>query len=197
MVARTGADTAMTEPTAENVWRDRTLAALADLPADLPPAGPSIEAAQFDAARTEAALIEQVAVRFADRFRPGDREYPLTADHPRWHDLVRAALAALRADGLVDDGGGAHRHRPRAGRRRGAGRRAGPPGPQPEPVAPGEQPLLVPGVIAAPLRDRRARARIFRRADEDPGAGDGRDQPAVRGRRRTRRSPGSTGCGGA
>ena len=80
----------MTTPAAEKVWRDRTLVALADLPPDAPPAGPSAEAAQFDAPRTEAALIEQVAVRFADRFRPGDREYPLTAGHPRWHDAVRS-----------------------------------------------------------------------------------------------------------
>ena len=94
----------MTTPAAEKVWRDRTLVALADLPPDAPPAGPSAEAAQFDAPRTEAALIEQVAVRFADRFRPGDREYPLTAGHPRWHDAVRSALAALRTDGLVDGG---------------------------------------------------------------------------------------------
>jgi serine protease AprX len=162
----------MTAPTAEKVWRDRALVALADLPADAPPAGPSAEAVRFDAARTEAALIEQVAVRFADRFSPGDREYALTAGHPRWHDAVRTALAALRADGLVDGGpdgsGAALTDAGRAGvpvalR---AAERVRPP--EPERAVPGEQPLLVPSVIAAPLRDRRARARIFRRADDAP-----------------------------
>jgi hypothetical protein len=143
----------MTTPAEAKVWRDRTLAALAELPPDPPP--------------EEAALIERVAVRFADRFLPTDREYALTAQHPRWHDAVRTALAALRADGLVDadatltDAGRAGL--PAAVRAAGRVRPAAP-----EPPAPGEQPLVVPGVIAAPLRDRQARARIFRRADEDP-----------------------------
>src|SRR3954468_5283930 len=153
----------MNTPAAEKVWRDRTLVALADLPPDAPPAGPSAEAVQFDAARTEAALIEQVAVRFADRFRPEDREYPLTAGHPRWHDAVRTALAALRTGGLVDGGphgpGGAPTHAARAGPEPpppGAGGAAAPAAlraaervrpPEPEAAAPGQQPLLVPGVI--------------------------------------------------
>src|SRR5204862_4687468 len=40
--------------------------------------------------------------------------------------------------------------------------------PEPEPAARGEQPLLVPSVIAAPLRDRHARTRIFQRAEDAP-----------------------------
>ena len=63
------------------VWADRVLAALADLSGEV----------------TETGLIEQVAVRFADRFDPSDRVYAANADCPRWHDAVREACASLPA----------------------------------------------------------------------------------------------------
>jgi subtilisin family serine protease len=144
----------MTAP--QQVWRDRTLVALADLPPDPP--------------LPEAALIEQVAIGFADRFLPGDREYALAAANPRWHDDVRGALGALRDAGLVDAATlvltAAGRDRVPAARAAAArvapdlDRRADDPATA--------SPLLVPGVIAAPLRDRRTRTRIFRRADDEP-----------------------------
>ena len=61
------------------VWADRVLVALADLAGEV----------------TETNLIEQVAVRFADRFGPSDRVYAANADCPRWHDAVREALRSL------------------------------------------------------------------------------------------------------
>lgn len=152
----------MTVPSPEQVWRDRTLVALAELPdlPDLPErSGPD-----------ETALIEQVAARYADRFEPDDREYALAADHPRWHDAVRAALAALREAGFAAADPAGRPTLTAAGRDRvtAAARAAGRVRPtRPEPTEPAA-PLLVPGVIAAPLRDRRARTRIFRRADDEP-----------------------------
>ena len=61
------------------VWADRVLVALADLAGEV----------------TETDLIEQVAVRFADRFGPSDRVYAANTDCPRWHDAVREALRSL------------------------------------------------------------------------------------------------------
>ncbi|MFL6129421.1 MAG: S8 family serine peptidase [Mycobacteriales bacterium] len=72
----------MTEPTA---WRSWVLAALA--------------AAPEGRLESETAVIEAVAIRFADRFAPADRTY--RGDRPSWHEAVRAALAELRGDGLV------------------------------------------------------------------------------------------------
>ena len=72
----------------ESVWSDRTLAAAAALTARRP----SIEMRELD-------VITEVAVMFADRFDPADRDYPVTVDSPRWHREVREALADLRARG--------------------------------------------------------------------------------------------------
>jgi hypothetical protein len=68
-------------------WTDRTLVALANLPTDPPP--------------SDDALVEEVAVLFADRFESADRSYAATGDRPRWHGHVRAALeeAAVRRTG--------------------------------------------------------------------------------------------------
>jgi len=65
------------------VWADRVLVALADLAGEV----------------TETNLIEQVAVRFADRFGPSDRAYAANADCPRWHEAVREALRSLVSQG--------------------------------------------------------------------------------------------------
>ncbi len=105
----------------ESVWSDRTLAAASALTARRP----SIEMRELD-------VITEVAVMFADRFDPADRDYPVTDDSPRWHREVREALADLRAQGLVDADGapprpawpGPRPHRSlRVGRRRPAPRR--------------------------------------------------------------------------
>ena len=69
----------------ESTWRDWVLVALAGLPSGR--------------AESERAVMEEVAVCFADRFGPTDRVYD--ADRPRWHDEVRQALVALRSEGLV------------------------------------------------------------------------------------------------
>jgi hypothetical protein len=139
------------------VWHDRTLVALAGLPADPGP--------------TEATLVEEVALLFADRFVPADRGYSLTDDTPRWHGHVRDALAELRAAGLTRDDGvlaptAAGRGQVDAARAVLAGA-PDPPDGGDEGAAP-EQPLIVPGVIAAPLRDPRAREKIFHRPQDEP-----------------------------
>jgi serine protease AprX len=133
------------------VWADRILVALADL-ADL--AGEV----------TETGLIEQVAVRFADRFGPSDRVYAANADCPRWHDAVREALRSLVAQGLVHDGdspalspaGRDHLDAARAATAEattGAGSQAGG-------SSSDAGPLLLPGVIAPPLRSSASREKM-------------------------------------
>ena len=135
-------------PPAEEIWAYRTLAALDDLTRD----------SEVDV--TEIALIEQVAIRFADRFVPSDRGYAADAEQPRWHNAVLDALSSLRRQGLV--------------RRRGApaltasgrARLAAAPtdldagranGRDTDPTSSEDAPLLVAGVIAAPLRSGQAR----------------------------------------
>jgi hypothetical protein len=122
------------------VWADRVLVALADLAGEV----------------TETNLIEQVAVRFADRFGPSDRVYAANADCPRWHDAVREALRSLVAQGLVHGGdspalspaGRDHLDAARASTAEattGAGGQVGG-------SSSDEGPLLLAGVIAPPLR---------------------------------------------
>src|SRR5215475_5721179 len=122
------------------VWADRVLVALADLAGEV----------------TDTKLIEQVAVRFADRFGPSDRVYAANADCPRWHEAVREALRSLVAQGLVQDGdspalsptGRDHLDAARASTAEattGAGGQAGG-------RSSDERPLLLSGVIAPPLR---------------------------------------------
>lgn len=38
-------------------------------------------------------MIEEVAIRFADRFAPTDRSY--RGEQPPWHDAVKLTTAAL------------------------------------------------------------------------------------------------------
>jgi serine protease AprX len=138
-------------PVGAAVWRARTLVALADLP------GPA----------DEVAVVEAVALRFADLFAPADRDYPLRSETPRWHGAVRAALAGLRAEELVRDGrltaaGRRAVDAARAATGEGAERRSGD-----DTASAG--PLLVPGVIAAPLRAPGSRRRLgFPDADDEP-----------------------------
>ena len=147
----------MTEPTS---WHDWVLVAVAGLPGGR--------------ADSEFAVVEEVAIRFADRFAPVDRTY--AGERPRWHEAVERALAALRSERLV------RRTDPpaltAAGRRRAEAAR--------EPVerARAEQvrhppesieslpdgtpaPLLTPGVIAPPLRSAAERAKMGFEPDED------------------------------
>ena len=72
--------------TQSSVWSDRTLVALANLPAGSDLSVPDV--------------LEEVAIQFADRFAPADRDYG-GSDKPRWHHRVTDALTALQADGLV------------------------------------------------------------------------------------------------
>jgi serine protease AprX len=136
-------------------WRDWTLVALADRR----PAGSS-------RAERELAVIEQVAVLFADRFLPVDRAYD--EDQPQWHGQVRQALAALRAEGLLDR----REALTDAGRAEAEGLRdaalAAPP-PQESTVDTRPAPLLTAGVIAPPLRNSADRARMgFGTTEEHP-----------------------------
>ena len=137
------------------VWADRILVALADLAGEV----------------TETDLIEQVAVRFADRFGPSDRMYAANADCPRWHDAVRKALRSLVAQGLVHDGdspalspmGRDHLDAARAataGAATGAGGQVGG-------SSSDEGPLLLPGVIAPPLRSGASREKLGFTPEED------------------------------
>jgi serine protease AprX len=129
------------------VWADRVLVALADVPGEV----------------TETGLIEQVAVRFADRFGPSDRVYAANADCPRWHDAVREALRSLVAQGLVNGdspalspAGRDHLDAARAATAKattGAGSQAGG-------SSSDADPLLLPGVIAPPLRSSASREKM-------------------------------------
>jgi serine protease AprX len=151
----------MTTPAATKIWRDRTLVALADLPTD-----PALTGGE----PTDDIVVEQVAIGFADRFGADDRKYALGVGRPRWHGHVLDALAALRAAGLAEAGPAltdAGRAQVAVARR--AAARVGRPATADDPQdRTPEGPLLVPGVIAAPLRDRRARTRIFQRAEDEP-----------------------------
>lgn len=69
----------MTAPDdAAAVWRDRTLAALASL-ADRSTEPPD-----------ELAVVEEVALHFADRFAPADRERAVSRVRPYWRVLPQA-----------------------------------------------------------------------------------------------------------
>jgi subtilisin family serine protease len=71
---------------ASRLWRDRALAALSNL----------------DGPVTREAVVQEVAVRFADRFEPNDRAY----DHgqPAWHLAVLAAISGLISQRRVKAG---------------------------------------------------------------------------------------------
>ncbi len=66
-------------------WHDRVLLALAD--------------SRDGRLDSESAVIEEVAIRFADRFAPSDWFYE--GERPRWHQAVKAALEDLHSARLV------------------------------------------------------------------------------------------------
>jgi serine protease AprX len=169
--------------TGSPLWQQRVLSALADSPGGR--------------LASEAAVIEDVAIRFADQFEPTDRNY--RGDQPLWHYAVRDALADLLADKLVQAEQAA------AGRTDAGPDQAGPDtGPQtltsagrkqlellldsateprppevendppfiqtPDPDHREPNPLLTPGVIAAPLRLPAMRKQVgFPEQDHEPG----------------------------
>lgn len=122
-------------------WTDRVLVALEDA----------------EAMADETALLRAVAVRFADRFGPGDRVYE--ANTPRWHSEVLAAFGRLEAAGLAGRDGGPHllpvgRDSVAAARERLASAPAPSPAEESEAAQGGPGAGLLPmgGVIAPPLR---------------------------------------------
>jgi subtilisin family serine protease len=135
----------------EEIWARRTLAALDDL-------NPEV-----GAQLSEIALIEQVAIRFADQFAPSDRAYHANAERPRWHDAVLIALSSLRRQGLIRRRGAPALTR--SGRARLAAVSSGLDVDQAlkredDGTSSEEAPLMVAGVIAAPLRTGEARKTI-------------------------------------
>jgi serine protease AprX len=109
-------------------------------------------------------LTEEVAVRFAHRFAPTDRDYDSTSGRPRWHLQVQHVVEMFLADGLLaadpirlTDAGSAEVDPARV--RLVADEADAPPDGDATPQ-PGPHGLVVPGVIAAPLRDPDARERI-------------------------------------
>ena len=140
---------------------------------------------------SEAAVLEAVAIRFADRFAPTDRQY--RGELPVWHDAVLGALAGLRRDGLLRQSaaqpgspGGAdadaagHRQQALTARGRSEAEAAagqapaedGATRPPADETAPGEPPptLLTAGVIAPPLRSGPVRVGVgFPAEDDVPG----------------------------
>ncbi|MHA6783575.1 S8 family peptidase [Pseudonocardia saturnea] len=133
-------------------WEDRTLLALAGLagePAD------------------DGEVLEEVAVRFAHRFAPEDRSYTAEGS-PLWHAAVRAALVALRRERLVRGYRVTRAGRERLEEARAAVEGAVPVGDRTDGTA-AEDALLVPGVIAFPLRSPAARRAIgFTDVDDEP-----------------------------
>jgi subtilisin family serine protease len=114
----------------------------------------------------ELSAIEEVAVLFADRFQPVDRAYDADG-HPQWHAQVRGIIADLRerdllgARDVLTPAGQAEAERARVA----AATLPPPPPDAPEPGGP--LPLLTPGVIAPPLRDPGARAKMGFHAEEN------------------------------
>jgi subtilisin family serine protease len=129
-------------------WLDRTVVALGGL----------------TRAASQTALLQEVALRFADRFDPLDRDFD--GDRPSWHRAVVAAVEQLEESGLVSsrrglrltDAGLAQLTASRARVER-------EPVPTPSdgevpPATGGDRPPAMPvaGVISAPLRTASARA---------------------------------------
>ncbi|HEU4365809.1 MAG TPA: S8 family serine peptidase, partial [Candidatus Krumholzibacteria bacterium] len=148
----------MSEPnsTSENgPWIGRTLVALSGL-----------DGSQGE---SELVVIQEVAVRFADRFAPEDRVYG--AREPRWHEHVREALRALRDQKLVR---GAERPAlTKAGNARAAEvrdeveRERPPDRTEGAPAGADTELLVTSGVISQPLRDPSERRRMDFPSDDD------------------------------
>jgi serine protease AprX len=131
------------------MWSDRVLVAAAGLLG-----GPDA---------TLLTLTEEVAIRFAHRFAPADRDYDCTSARPRWHLQVQDAAESLRSEGLlVTDpirltaAGNAEVDAARARLADDTTDASA----EVDAAAVGPHDLVVPGVIAAPLRDPDARQRI-------------------------------------
>jgi serine protease AprX len=168
MVAGWGGEgAAVTDP---GLWRDWVVVALADGPLG-----------------SEGSVIEEVAIRFADRFEPADRNYD--GAQPRWHRAVRDALRELRSAGLVRQGKVSPAEKPGQAEsraqaltakglrsvdeiRRGVDEewRLRPKSTSPESNGTEPPPLLTPGVIAPPLRTQADRTKVgFPSDDDKPG----------------------------
>jgi subtilisin family serine protease len=137
-----------------NTWPDRTLVALRHLPDENP---------------TARQIAVAVALRYADRFEEKDRGYTGLAESPLWQRLVFRALDHLTAAGLVEALGEAPPADPTTYHLTAAGREAaGAAEPrldaEPAPVEKRSRrrgmPAAMAGVIATPLRDPAARARL-------------------------------------
>jgi serine protease AprX len=143
--------------TQSSVWSDRTLVALANLPAGSDLSVPDV--------------LEEVAIQFADRFAPADRDYG-GSDKPRWHHRVTEALTALQADGLVAKDDGLKLTPDGQGSADAAHTRLDAEAP-PDDAATGETHpapgthFIVAGVIAPPLRDPDAREKMGMSGGED------------------------------
>lgn len=104
-------------------------------------------------------LTEEVAIRFAHRFAPTDRDYDPATSRPQWHGRIADAVAALRVEGLLAPDAIRLTDAGRAEVDAAADRLAAVTAPTEDSVvAPGG--ISVPGVIASPLRDPDARQRI-------------------------------------
>ena len=155
----------------ESSWADRVLVALAQLSEASPIKGEPTAADALiheDAASPPKAayeaVLEEVALQFADRFGSGDRAYEgsFEESEPVWHARVIAAIGALEEKGLVvrtpelaltSAGRGAV----------GAARaRLVKEPPMPTPDVPSDRTglprLMLSGVLAAPLRDEASTA---------------------------------------
>jgi subtilisin family serine protease len=144
-----------------STWADRTLVALANLSARTGLAVPDV--------------LEEVALQFAHRFAPADRDYTGASDKPLWHRAVIDAVAALQAAGLVANDGAlalteSGRTAAEAARTRLDAEEPpdGSPAGETGPAAP-ERQYIIAGVIAAPLRNPDAREQIgFTAAEDEP-----------------------------
>ncbi|GIF26135.1 subtilisin family serine protease [Actinoplanes tereljensis] len=128
-----------------SIWQDRALVATARLPA---PA-------------TVRCIAVEVALRFADRFGRDDRGYLGLETTPLWQRRVASALDDLREAGLVREDGDAFAVTAAGTKRVAAAERrlkAAPPPVDDDADLGG--PAAMAGVIATPLRDPAARARL-------------------------------------
>jgi serine protease AprX len=125
---------------------------------------------------SEEAVLETIAVRFADRFAPVDRTYDFDrgsgASAPTWHEDTEHAIEALRQEALLrgEDPPALTEQGVAAAETAKAELAALPAAPEPAPLGqeegPGPGPLLTPGVVAMPLRDPEIRRRLLDADDE-------------------------------